>query len=154
MPGTVPWKFRKFLDRIEGAVPQRTRPASDLGQLRHAQNTLDSSLAGSASALHVHFTPTSASGSIWSSAVRGADRKTDSSGVHRSTRELEQAIRRYIESTNHHPSPSYGPKAPMKSSPASAAFVSVFLTQDTSLRRKPNPQRCYRRFLTMATGFK
>jgi len=53
---------------------------------------------------HVHFTPTGAS---WLNLVErwfaALTEKQIRRGVHRSTRELEDAIRRYIETTNHHP---------------------------------------------------
>jgi transposase len=55
---------------------------------------------------HVHFTPTGAS---WLNLVErwfaALTEKQIRRGVHRSTRELEDAIRRYIEATNYHPKP-------------------------------------------------
>jgi transposase len=55
---------------------------------------------------HVHFTPTSAS---WLNLVErwfaALTEKQIRRGVHRSTRELEQAIRTYIETTNARPKP-------------------------------------------------
>jgi len=54
----------------------------------------------------VHFTPTGAS---WLNLVErwfaALTEKQIRRGVHRSTRELEAAIRRYIEATNHRPKP-------------------------------------------------
>src|SRR5262245_18283352 len=55
---------------------------------------------------HVHFTPTSGS---WMNLVErwfaALTEKQLRRGVHRSTRELEAAIRRYIDITNEHPQP-------------------------------------------------
>ena len=55
---------------------------------------------------HLHFTPTSSS---WINLVErwfaALTEKQLRRGVHRSTRELEAAIRRYIEITNGHPKP-------------------------------------------------
>ena len=55
---------------------------------------------------HFHFTPT---GSSWINLVErwfaALTEKQLRRGVHRSTRELEAAIRRYIESTNARPKP-------------------------------------------------
>lgn len=55
---------------------------------------------------HVHFTPTSAS---WLSLVErwfaGLTEKQLRRGVHRSTRELESAIRGYLASSNVQPKP-------------------------------------------------
>ena len=54
----------------------------------------------------MHFTPTGAS---WLNLVErwfaALTEKQIRRGVHRSTRELEAAIRRYIEATNHPPKP-------------------------------------------------
>lgn len=59
-----------------------------------------------ASPLHVHFTPTSGS---WMNLVErwvaALTEKLLRRGVHRSTRELEMAIRRYIDLTNERPKP-------------------------------------------------
>jgi transposase len=55
---------------------------------------------------HLHFTPTSAS---WLNLVERwfalLTEKQLRRGVHRSTRELEAAIRRYLDETNTHPKP-------------------------------------------------
>ena len=51
-----------------------------------------------------------------------------------STRQLEQAIRHYLDIHNaRSPSHSSGPRPPTKSSPASSDFVCELLTQDTSV---------------------
>jgi hypothetical protein len=49
-------------------------------------------------------------------------------GIHRSTRELEAAIRSYLDINNRQPNPSTGPKPPTKSSDPSLVFVHAFQT--------------------------
>jgi transposase len=99
-------EFRKFLDRIEAAVPNEL----DVHLLLDNYGTLKTPLIHRWLArhprFHVHFTPTSAS---WLNLVERwfatLTRKQIRRGVHRSTRELEEAIRRFIETTNHRPKP-------------------------------------------------
>ena len=71
---------------------------------------------------HVHFTPTSAS---WINQVeRWFADLTDKQlrrGVHRSTRDVETAIRTYIESVNAHPEPLISNPATWRASSASAS---------------------------------
>jgi len=72
----------------------------------------------------LHFTPTSAS---WLNLVeRWFAALTDKQlrrGVHRSTKELETAIRTFIQKHNHDPKPSCGTKPLTKSLTRSLAFV-------------------------------
>ena len=99
-------EFRKFLDTIQARVPATLEvhlildnssthktPAIHRWLLRHPR-------------FHLHFTPTSSS---WINLVErwfaALTEKQLRRGVHRSTRELEAAIRRYIEITNGHPKP-------------------------------------------------
>ena len=99
-------EFRKFLDTIEGSVPARLdvhlildnygthkTPAIRRWLVRHPR-------------FHLHFTPTGAS---WINMVeRWFGLLTDRQirrGVHRSARELENAIREYIRSNNRDPKP-------------------------------------------------
>jgi transposase len=94
-------EFRRFLDTIEAAVPAtlavhlildnygtHKTPAIQRWLVRHPR-------------FHLHFTPTGAS---WINLVErwfaALTEKQIRRGVHRSTRELETAIRRYIEITN------------------------------------------------------
>jgi transposase len=91
---------------------------------------------------HVHFTPTSG---FWMNLVErwfaALTEKQLRRGVHRSTRELEAAIRRYIDITNERPkSRSCGRRRRMRSWPASPAFVIESLIQDTS-RTPPKEDR-------------
>src|SRR5438876_113648 len=99
-------EFRKFLDTIQARVPATLEvhlildnssthktPAIHRWLLRHPR-------------FHLHFTPTSSS---WINLVErwfaALTEKQLRRGVHRSTRELEAAIGRYIEITNGHPKP-------------------------------------------------
>ena len=83
---------------------------------------------------HVHFTPT---GSSWLNLVERwfglLTEKQLRRGVHRSTRELEEAITRYVESTNAHAKPFVWTKtADEILASVCVAFVYELLTQDTS----------------------
>src|SRR6266851_5036794 len=97
-------EFRQFLETIDHQVPRRCAlhliidnyathktPAIQRWLLRHPR-------------FHLHFTPTGAS---WLNLVErwfaGLTEKQLRRGVHRSTRELEDAIRRYPEISNRHP---------------------------------------------------
>lgn len=99
-------EFRKFLDTIHARVPTtldvhlildnsstHKTPAIHRWLARHPR-------------FHLHFTPTGAS---WINLVErwfaALTEKQLRRGVHRSTRELERAIRRYVEITNGHPKP-------------------------------------------------
>ena len=83
---------------------------------------------------HLHFTPTSGS---WLNLVERffatLSTRQIKRGSHRSTRELEQAIRAYLDTYNQNPTPSFGPRRRMRSSPASQDSVAAFRTQDTSV---------------------
>ena len=61
--------------------------------------------------------------------VRHAHEKQIRRGTHRSTIELEHAIRNYLAMHNANPSRSCGPRPQTKSWQASAAFVNAFRTQ-------------------------
>ncbi len=99
-------EFRQFLGTIDQAVPAgldihlivdnastHKTPMIRRWLLRHPR-------------FHLHFTPTSGS---WINLVErwfaALTEKQLRRGVHRSTRELEMAIRRYIDLTNEHPKP-------------------------------------------------
>src|SRR6058998_589745 len=99
-------EFRGFLDTIEAAVP----PSLDVHVILDNYGTHKTPLIHRwlvrHPRYHVHFTPTGAS---WINLVeRWFATLTDKQlrrGVHRSTRELETAIGRYIEVTNERPRP-------------------------------------------------
>ncbi len=99
-------EFRKFLSRIEAAVP----PALDVHLILDNYGTHKTPLIRRwlvrRPRFHLHFTPT---GSSWLNLVEAwfstLTVKQLCRGVHRSTRELEQALYRYIELNNQQPKP-------------------------------------------------
>lgn len=99
-------EFRKFLDTIEEAVP----PDLDLHLILDNYGTHKTPLIqrwlAKRPRYHLHFTPTGAS---WMNLVErwfaALTEKQLRRGVHRSTRELEWAIERYLEITNEQPKP-------------------------------------------------
>lgn len=99
-------EFRKFLERIDRAVPADLDAHLILDNYGTHKTPLIHRWLARHPRFHVHFTPTGAS---WLNLVErwfaALTEKQIRRGVHRSTRELEDAIRRYIESTNHHPKP-------------------------------------------------
>jgi len=99
-------EFRKFLDTIKAAVPATLDVHLILDNYgTHKTPRIHRWLARHPR-VHVHFTPTGAS---WINLVeRWFATLTDKQlrrGIHRSTRELEEAIRRYIAVTNTRPKP-------------------------------------------------
>jgi transposase len=99
-------EFRKFLDRIEAAVPAVLDVHLILDNYGTHKTPLIHRWLARHPRFHVHFTPTSAS---WLNLVErwfaALTEKQIRRGVHRSTRELEDAIRHYIETTNARPQP-------------------------------------------------
>src|SRR5712664_3672237 len=99
-------EFRSFLATIDAAVPDELELHLILDNYGTHKTPLIHRWLARHPRFHVHFTPTSAS---WLNLVErwfaALTEKQIRRGVHRSTRELEQAVRRYIESTNHHPKP-------------------------------------------------
>jgi len=99
-------EFRKFLDTIEDAVP----PDLDLHLILDNYGTHKTPLIhrwlAKRPRYHLHFTPT---GATWMNLVErwfaALTEKQLRRGVHRSTRELELAIERYLEITNEQPKP-------------------------------------------------
>ena len=99
-------EFRTFLDTIEEAVP----PDLDLHLILDNYGTHKTPLIqrwlAKRPRYHLHFTPTGAS---WMNLVErwfaALTEKQLRRGVHRSTRELELAIERYLEITNEQPKP-------------------------------------------------
>jgi len=99
-------EVRKFLDRIDAAVPA----AFDVHMVMDNYGTHKTALIqrwlAKRPRFHVHFTPTSAS---WLNLIErwfaALTEKQLRRGVHRSTRQLEQAIQRYVEVTNTSPKP-------------------------------------------------
>ena len=126
-------EFLQFLRTIESNVPQALEihlvmdnygthktPAIKNWLTRHPR-------------FHAHFTPTSAS---WLNQVERwfatLTLKYIRRSTHRSTRQLEQAIRHYIKVNNDDPKPFVWSKTAMTSSRVSKDFVCELLTHDTS----------------------
>jgi transposase len=99
-------EFRRFLDTIDTAVPKTLDVHLIIDNASTHKTPLIHRWLVRHPRFHVHFTPT---GSSWINLVeRWFAALTDKQlrrGVHRSTRELEAAIRRYIDLTNQHPKP-------------------------------------------------
>jgi transposase len=99
-------EFRKFLDTIDKAVPSDLDVHLVLDNYQTHKTDLIKRWLAKRPRFHFHFTPTSAS---WLNQVErwfaALTEKQLRRGVHRSTRELEHAIHRYIETTNEDPSP-------------------------------------------------
>lgn len=99
-------EFRQFLDRIDLAVPEGLDVHLILDNYgTHKTPRIHRWLARHPR-FHLHFTPTGAS---WLNLVErwfaALTEKQIRRGIHRSTRELEDAIRGYIEISNHHAKP-------------------------------------------------
>jgi transposase len=99
-------EFRKFLDAIEANVPPELAVHLILDNYGTHKTALIRRWLAKRPRFHLHFTPTGAS---WLNLVeRWFALLTDKQlrrGVHRSTRELETAIKRYLAITNQSPKP-------------------------------------------------
>ncbi len=99
-------EFRKFLDRIDDAVPVELDIHLILDNYATHKTALIRSWLAKRPRYHLHFTPTHSS---WLNLVErwfaALTEKQLRRGVHRSTRELEQAIYRYTELQNQEPKP-------------------------------------------------
>jgi transposase len=99
-------EFRKFLEQIDAAVPARFQAHLILDNYgTHKAPRIRRWLAQHPR-FHLHFTPTGAS---WINLVERwfamLTEKQIRRGVHRSTRELENAIHHFIDHHNQHPKP-------------------------------------------------
>jgi len=94
-------EFRKFLDTIDGAVPVDLDVHMILDNYGTHKTPMIQRWLAKRPRYHLHFTPTSAS---WLNLVErwfaALTEKQLRRGVHRSTRQLESAIERYLEITN------------------------------------------------------
>src|SRR5271157_4789280 len=94
-------EFRKFLDAVEAAVPAGVEVHLILDNYSTHKTALIRQWLVKRPHYHVHFTPTGAS---WINLVERffalLTEKQIRRGIHRSTRELEQAIRHYLEAYN------------------------------------------------------
>jgi transposase len=99
-------EFRKFLDTIDASVPPTCDVHLVLDNYATHKTALIRRWLAKRPRFHVHFTPTSAS---WLNLVeRWFSTLTERQirrGTHRSTSELERAIRRYLALNNAHPKP-------------------------------------------------
>jgi transposase len=99
-------EFRKFLDRIDAAVPASLAVHLILDNYATHKTPLIHRWLAKRPRFHLHFTPTSAS---WLNLVERwfatLTAKQLRRGVHRSTRELETAIARYLAIHNEAPTP-------------------------------------------------
>lgn len=99
-------EFRKFLDTIDDAVPAALDVHLVLDNYGTHKTPMIRRWLTKRPRYHVHFTPTSASWinqvERWFAALTEKQLRRSS---HRSTRELEFAIERYLEITNKHPKP-------------------------------------------------
>ena len=94
-------EFRQFLDSIEAAVPDGLDVHLILDNYGTHKTALIRRWLAKRPHYHVHFTPTGAS---WINLVERffalLTEKQVRRGIHRSTRELEQAIRHYLDTYN------------------------------------------------------
>jgi transposase len=99
-------EFRKFLDQIDASAPRDLDVHLVMDNYGTHKTALIQRWLAKRPRFHVHFTPTSAS---WLNLVErwfaALTEKQLRRGVHRSTRELEQAIERYVAATNDAPRP-------------------------------------------------
>lgn len=99
-------EFRKFLDRIDAAVPSDLDIHIILDNYATHKTPLIQHWLANRPRYHLHFTPTHAS---WLNLVErwfaALTEKQPRRGVHRSTRELEQTIHHYLAATNTDPRP-------------------------------------------------
>jgi transposase len=99
-------EFRTFLETLDAAVPTSLDVHLIVDNASTHKTPLIHRWLARHPRFHVHFTPT---GSSWINLVErwfaALTEKQLRRGVHRSTRELEAAIRRYIEFTNARPKP-------------------------------------------------
>ncbi len=99
-------EFRKFLDRVDSGIPKGWAAHLILDNYGTHKTALIKSWLAKRPHFHLHFTPTGAS---WINLVErwfaALTEKQIRRGVHRSTRELELAIERYLEHNNKTPKP-------------------------------------------------
>lgn len=99
-------EFKKFLETIEASVPAHLDVHLILDNLRTHKTPAIQRWFAKHPRFHLHFTPTSAS---WINLVERwfalLTQKQIKRGAHRSTRQLEDAIKRYVKITNESPKP-------------------------------------------------
>jgi transposase len=99
-------EFRKFLDTIDGTVPDELDVHLILDNYGTHKTALIRTWLAKRPRFHAHFTPTSAS---WINLVEryfaALTEKQIRRGSHRSVRELESAIKSFLAATNESPKP-------------------------------------------------
>jgi len=99
-------EFRKFLDRVDEAVPPNLDIHIVMDNYATHKTPLIHRWLARHPRYHMHFTPTGASWlnlvELWFAALTEKQLRR---GVHRSTREMEDAIYHYVEITNNQPQP-------------------------------------------------
>jgi transposase len=99
-------EFRKFLDQVDSGVPKHLEVHLILDNYGTHKTALIQRWLAKRAHFHLHFTPTGAS---WINLVErwfaALTEKQIRRGIHRSTRELELAIERYLEHNNKNPKP-------------------------------------------------
>jgi transposase len=125
-------EFRKFLDTMEGNVPEELDIHLIMGNYGTHKTKLIQDWLAKRPRFHVHFTPTSAS---WLNLVERwfallTERQLRRC-VHRSTRELKAAIDDFIEDHNRAPKPFIWQKPQTRSSIPSLDIVNKLMTQGT-----------------------
>ena len=106
-------EFRKFLDRIDNAVPESLDLHLILDNYGTHKTPAIRAWLAKPPRYHVHFTPTGAS---WLNMVErwfaALTEKQIRRGTHRSTRQLETAIKDYLSIHNANPKPLVWTKTP------------------------------------------
>lgn len=99
-------EFRKFLDTIDQNVPAALDVHLVLDNYGTHKTSIIRNWLAKRPRFHIHFTPTSAS---WINLVErwfaALTEKQIRRGIHRSVRELETAIKTYVETCNDSPKP-------------------------------------------------
>ncbi len=120
-------EFRKFLVRIDKAVPADLDVHLVCDNLATHKTPAIQEWLARHPRFHLHFTPT---GSSWINQVeRWFGYLTDQMlrrGVHKSVQALEADIRAWIERWNQTPGPLHGPRPPRRSSTHSPDILSGF----------------------------
>ena len=126
--------FGRFLDAVDDSVPAALDVHLILDNSAIHKTALIHRWLAQRPRYHVHFTPM---GSSWFNLVERwfglLTEKQLRRGVHRSTRELEEAVTRYVESTNAHAKPFVWTKTADDIQASVSSFYEL-ITQDTRFR--------------------
>jgi len=126
--------FRKFLDTLDTNVPQDLEVHLILDNYGTHKTQLIRRWLAKRPRFHLHFTPTSASWlNLFERWFATLTKKQIRRGVHRSTVELENAIRHFIQHHNQNPKPFIWTKTADQILESVAAFISEHWTRDTRI---------------------